>query len=315
MQELLLVLGCADGILEDLFDAAARVEQTMETRLIGATCGVDVRLAVFNFAMRALDHVWSEGRTLRGELCELGGAALAQSCGARAGQAPSLPEVCPRYPRSAGIVCLPAVSLLEPFASAVLTGLKTSESRGWPMLTGLRGHLLLIRAGEGKWQGVRPMVEPQDSLLAGSRGKVCGVVRVGRTERKGVAALRLGGKDGVASRVRLPFDAAGEFVTDLASPAIFDSPLRVSADWGAISFVTLRVEVLLGAGASEHDLDMYRVEGMGVREADGNATAYAAPAADLTAGLSATLVTLAAADAARDRPGAVRPYAGDGRAA
>ena len=98
---------------------------------------------------------------------------------------------------------LPAITLKQPFASALLSGAKTLESRSSPALSYLAGGLCAVRAGRRSWDPADG--QPTLSFSAGSLaadGLVHGVVRLQGTTSRREAADRLG-PETVSARVGL----------------------------------------------------------------------------------------------------------------
>ena len=61
-----------------------------------------------------------------------------------------------RAGRGEAVDTLPALSLCEPFGSALLDRLKRAESRSTPMLRGYNGRDVAIRFGQRPWHGAAP---------------------------------------------------------------------------------------------------------------------------------------------------------------
>ena len=90
---------------------------------------------------------------------------------------------------------LPALSLQEPFADALVRGAKTVESRNSSMLAPFAGLLVAVRSGCGRW----PTSRGQPTVAGPSKGTgvISGVVHLGATQSKQSLAA-VCGEDAVA---------------------------------------------------------------------------------------------------------------------
>jgi hypothetical protein len=141
------------------------------------------------------------------------------------------------------LLSIPALSLQEPFASEVLNGDKTVESRGADFLkcVARQGGLLAIRRGIRGWN--RKYGEPLRSGPCCPDGCVAGVVVLGPTCTKSEMARLLGGRDSLAAAVGLPYEAIRRYCTQLAAPVLLPSPFSyagpLSSDgWKGVVLVT-----------------------------------------------------------------------------
>ena len=140
---------------------------------------------------------------------------------------------------------LPAISLQEPLASEVLHDNKTVESRGSDILAPLAGQLLAIRRGKQMWDSKR------GKLLHAPRsfcpdGCIAGVTMVGSTYTK-TEMVRMIGREAIASRVGLPYEAIQRYCTNLSTPMHLPSPLHYDGylapdKWKGLVWVTLSRE-------------------------------------------------------------------------
>ena len=136
-------------------------------------------------------------------------------------------------------VRVPCLSLQEPFASALVLGVKSLESRSTPLLRGYAGTRMGIRVGCKEWgavsggakrQATRPPPLPAMARVPRlpGKGKVVGVVAWGVTMTKAEAAEQVG-KAEVARRVGLPYEHVGAFVTEVEYAYALAAPVEGSA--------------------------------------------------------------------------------------
>jgi hypothetical protein len=202
-------------------------ERALELLVAGwaAEAGVD---APAPFAMLPQVVQLQEWREARSRLHAARAARAAQASGRAASRGPALEQeegwqrVTTRSGTRGTVVELAAVSLQEPFASLVLDGVKTLETRSEPILAGLEGQWLAIRMGRIPWESSRgrPLKRARPGAADAWKGTVAGVVRVGRTMLKGEAAVQsvVEGEKQVERRACLPFSKVGMYVTELSEP-------------------------------------------------------------------------------------------------
>ena len=144
------------------------------------------------------------------------------------------------------LLTLPALSMQEPFASEVLRGAKTVESRGTDILEPLAGQLLAIRRGKQRWDP-KKNGQPCCDLQSGyTDGRIAGVVRIRSTSTKTDMVGSIG-RDALTARVGLPYASVRRYCTCLSTPMRL--PLPVPYDgylgphgWASLVWVSLSRE-------------------------------------------------------------------------
>ena len=120
---------------------------------------------------------------------------------------------------------LPALTLRQPFGSALLSGAKTLESRATSALASHAGSVVAVRYGRREWDpadGVPSL--PSSWSPSPADGLVHGVVRLqGTTSRR--EATDCFGTPYVAARVGLPLESVGAYVTVVTDPLTLPKPL------------------------------------------------------------------------------------------
>ena len=111
---------------------------------------------------------------------------------------------------------LDCVSLNEPFATALVLGHKTEESRNGSIFRECGGRLIGVRSGGQKWDASRgtPTFDPSLALPSKGDRTIMGVVRMGETRPKGQLAAEYG-EDAVSAAVGLPFARVGANCTEV----------------------------------------------------------------------------------------------------
>jgi hypothetical protein len=145
------------------------------------------------------------------------------------------------------MVEMPCFTMSQPFASLLLNGVKTIESRNNQMFQEVApGTQVLMHCGRKDWhdqESYLDILEQQglsseditkaSNLPKGfSRGAIIGVVTVGKTWRPSDGERR--GKD-LQNRVLAPYDGVGKFCTEITDARWLERPIKTRGNPGVYS--------------------------------------------------------------------------------
>lgn len=151
-------------------------------------------------------------------------------------------------------VTVPCLSLQQPFATLLLDGVKTLETRERPLLTPFEGERMLVRIGGKPWTGPPPTRRPRADAPTCTL-VIAGAVTIGRTRRLANAEL-VYGKERVAAEAGL--SVTGGFITEVFDAEWFPSPLKAddNTDWRGVQQVSVPARLLTSyATPAEAPLD------------------------------------------------------------
>ena len=121
------------------------------------------------------------------------------------------------------VITLPTLSLRDPFASDVMNGRKTYESRSSNMLSAYAGKVVAIRRGRSVWDDARG-VPIHGYTHAVPDGRIVAVALLGRTVTKESLLERIG-QGTISDSVGLDYDHVGPYCTPIVSVALLPAPM------------------------------------------------------------------------------------------